>query len=157
MSQCKVLEEGRRRSIQQRPADALTTSDDVNQTALGKGLENRSRSYAPYFFDFSTADRLTVGNDRERLQRCRGQPLRTRGELRALDCLRVLRTRKNLPAACNLDQLNTVTIGFVMIAELQKGLVQRRLAVFGVSSDGTQRFRGDWCSAREERGLKQLR
>ena len=81
--------------------------------------------------DLGAADRLTVGDDRERLERRGGEPRRPRRELRALDRLGVLGAREDLPAAADLDELDAVAVDVVVLAQLvergcERGLATRR-------------------------------
>ena len=68
MPQRELLQERRRRAVVKRTPEAFAAPDDVDQSALVKRLEDRSRPDAPDLFDLGAADRLAVGDDRERLE-----------------------------------------------------------------------------------------
>lgn len=157
MAERELLEKDRRRTVKQRAADAVAPSHYVDEPALVQRFQNRPGADASYFFDFRSLDRLPVRNDRERLQRRRGETLRPASKLGTLDRLRVLRARQNLPAPRYFDELYAVAIFFIVRAKLGQSFVYRGIAVFGVRANRAQVGEGHWHRAREERGLKQLR
>src|SRR6185503_12144305 len=122
MSQREVLEEKRGGAVQQRPPQAFRPTNDVDETALVQGLEHAADVHAADFLDLRPPDGLTVGDDGERLQRGRGEPLGTRRELRAFDCFGVLGAREDLPAATDLGELDTMALRVIV----QPELVERR-------------------------------
>ena len=71
------------------------------------------------------------------------EPLRARGELRALDRLGVLGARQDLPAAADLDELDAMSVDVVVLAQLVERGAQRGRRRFGVergsSSEGMGR------------------
>ena len=64
------------------------------------GLANAADGHAANLLDLGAADRLSIRDDRQRLERRTGEPRRTRRELRPFDRLGVLGARQDLPAAC---------------------------------------------------------
>src|SRR5688500_1232392 len=118
VSQRELLEEDRGRAVEQRPADSLAAPDDVDEPALVDRLENAADGDAADLLDLGAADRLPVGDDRQRLERGRRETLRARRELGALDRLGVLRARQDLPALADLHELDAVTIDLVVLADL---------------------------------------
>ena len=86
----------------------------------------------------------------------RGQPRRTRRELRALDRLGVLGARQDLPAAADLDELDAVSVDVVVLAQFHRArTAARRRDASG--SSARQLVGGDGTSAGKQRGFKQLR
>ena len=73
MPQRKMLEEDRRRSVQQRTAEPFGATDDVDEAALVQRLEHAADGHAADLFDFGAADRLAIRDDRQRLERRAGQ------------------------------------------------------------------------------------
>src|SRR5690242_6564452 len=151
MSQRKLLEERRSCSIKQGSSHSFTAADDFDQLALVKRFQNRTTSHTANLLDLCTPDWLSICDDSECLQCSSGKSLRSGRELRALDCLRVFRPRENLPAACNLDELDSVLIVIVVMTQL----VQRFGHIFRLDLwiiDHSLEIRqGDGMSAREER------
>jgi hypothetical protein len=125
--------------------------------SLVERLENRAGAYPADLLDLGSPDRLAIGDDRERLERRGGQALRPRCELGALDRLGVFGSSENLPSSGNFDQLDSVTLVVVVIAQLGERRFERRLTIIGVRSHDAQRVDRNRNRAREERGLKQLR
>src|SRR5690242_3716859 len=105
MPQRELLQKRRRRTIEKRPAESLPAADDVDKCALVERFENRARTHTTDLLYLGASDRLSVGDDRERLERGGRQPLRASGELGALDRFGVFRPRQNLPAAGDFDEL----------------------------------------------------
>jgi len=157
MPEGELLEEGRCRSVKERPSQTFTPADDVYQPTLAQRFEDRARAHSPYLLDLRSTDRLPVRNYRERLERSGGKALRACCQLGSLDRFRVFRARKNLPSTCDFDQLNSVTVGVVVISKLLERRVERRLAIVRVSSHHAQRVDRNGNGAREERRFKQLR
>ncbi len=122
-----------------------------------EGFKNRASTDTPDLFDFCAADRLSIGNDRQRLQRRCRQSLWPRRELCPLDRFCVFRTRQNLPSTGNLDELHSVTIRVVVQPQLFERRLQCRIALVGVRSYRTQVGSRHRCRAREKRCFKQLR
>src|SRR2546423_3656375 len=116
MPQCELLQERRRRTIEKWTAESLSTTDDVDKSALVQRFEDCTGTNTTNFLDLRASDRLAVGDDRQRLERGSRQPLWPGGKLSALDGLSVLRARQYLPAAGDFDELDTVTIVVVMRA-----------------------------------------
>ena len=54
----ELLEEERRRAVQQRPPEALTACDDLDECALQQRLEDGANVDAADLRDFGTSDRL---------------------------------------------------------------------------------------------------
>ena len=127
MTQREVLEEYRRRAVQQRTTEPFGATDDVDQAALVQRLEHAADRDAANLLDLGAADRLTIRDDRERLERGAGQSRRTRRELRALDRFGVFGARQDLPAAADLDELDAVSVDVVVLAQfVERGLQLRR-------------------------------
>ena len=157
MPQCELLKERRSGAVEKWAAETFASPGDVDEAALVQRFENRSRANSPYLFDFRSAYRLPVSDYGESFERRRGQALRPRGQLGSLDCLGVLWAGKNLPAAGDFDQLDSVTVGVVVLSQLLERRIERRLAIVGVGGHEAQRVDRNGNSAREERRLKQLR
>src|SRR3954463_2189684 len=66
MPESEMFEEHWRRSVQQRSAKTFPATRDVDQSALVQRLEHAADGHSPYFFDLDSADRLSIGNDRQR-------------------------------------------------------------------------------------------
>src|SRR5690242_16874963 len=128
MPQCELLEKRWRGAIQQRAAESFAAPYDVNQPALVQRFENRARSDAPDLFDLRAANRLAIRDDCQCLQGGGGQPLWAGGELRALDCLGVFGPREDLPAARDLEELDTVSVAVVVRTQFVERLIQRALS-----------------------------
>src|SRR5688572_15930240 len=111
----EVLEEERRRSVQQRPPQSFRPTDDVDQPALVQRLEHTADRDAPDLLDVGARDRLLIGDDRQRLERGTGEPLRTSRELGALDRFGVFGPCEDLPPAGDLEQLDTMSLDVVML------------------------------------------
>src|SRR5687767_8316704 len=151
----EVLEEERRRSVQQRPPQSLRPANDVDQTALVQRLEDAADRDTPDLLDVGARDRLSIGDDRQRLERGTGEPLRTSRELGALDHLGVFGAGEDLPPAGDLEQLDTMPLDVVMLPDLvERGGYGSGARV--VVKRG-ELLRRDWTAAREQRRLKQLR
>jgi hypothetical protein len=156
MPQRKLLEEQSRSAVMKRTPQAFTPADDVDQAALVKRFENRPRTDTPDLLDLGATDWLPVGNYRERFERRRRQSLRPRGKLRPLYRFGVLGPGQYLPTSGNRHELDTVTIGVVVMPQLlERGL--ERLRFVGVRSYRAQSVGWDRSGAREERRFKQLR
>src|SRR5688572_19908600 len=155
VTESKMLQKQRRRPVEQRSAHSLTAADDVDETPLVQRLEDAANGDPANLLDLGASNRLTVRDDRERLERRRRQSLRARGQLRALDRLGVLDAREDLPPSGKLRELDAMTVGLVVLAQLVQRLLDdggRRLGIQGGQLVGRNRAR-----ARKERGLKQLR
>src|SRR5262245_65244418 len=116
MPQRKMLEEDGRRAIQQRATETLPPSDDVDEAAFVHRFQNAADVHPSDLFDVGTADGLAVRDDGKRLERGRRQASRPGRELRAFDGLGVLGPCEDLPAAADLDQLDTVPLDVVVLA-----------------------------------------
>ena len=103
----------------------------------------------------SRADRLSIGDDGERLERRAGEPGRARRQLRALDGLGVLGPREDLPPAAELLQLDAVAVDVVVLAQL----LERGLQLGGrrIRFEDGELLGRDRSCAGEQRGFKQLR
>src|SRR5205809_110533 len=55
-----------------RPAESFAAPNDVDQSALVQSLEDAANVDTANLLDLGSADRLTIGNDGERLERGRG-------------------------------------------------------------------------------------
>src|SRR5579862_3617376 len=99
MPQRELLEERRRRSIEERAAEPFGSPNDVDQAALEQRLEHAAHRHTANFLDVGARDGLAVRDDRQRLERRRGEALRPGRQLGTLDGLRELRAREYLPAA----------------------------------------------------------
>src|SRR5688572_1015854 len=155
VAQSEVLQEERRRAVQQRTTETFRAPDDIDESALVQRLEHATDVDAANVLDLRASDGLPIRDERQGLQRGGRQPLRTRGELGALDRFRVLGARENLPAAPDLDELDAVPFGVVMQSNLVERGTQRRGRRLRV--ERAELVQRDWSRAREERGLKQLR
>jgi len=118
MTQRKLLEESRSRSVKERSAQSLTTPHDIDESALVKRLEYRPGANASDLLDLRATNRLPVRDDGERLECRRRKTLGPRGQLGTLDGFGVLGPGKDLPAATDFYQLDAVTIHLVMLAQL---------------------------------------
>src|SRR5256885_16477584 len=114
MPQRELLQERRRRTIEKRPSETFSPTDNVDESALVQRFEDRTGADTANLFDLSASDGLAVGDDRQRLERCGRQPLWARGELNALDRFRVFWPRQNLPATGDFNELHTVPVAVVM-------------------------------------------
>src|SRR5438105_1724681 len=83
MTQGEVLEKHRRRAVHQGTAESLSAADDIDQATFMERLQHSADSDTTNLLDLGATDRLAIGNDRERLERGGGEPLRARRELRA--------------------------------------------------------------------------
>ena len=83
MAEGELLEEERRRAVQQRTPEPFGAPDHIDQPALVQRLEHAAHVDAADLLDLGAADRLAVGDDRERLERGGRQALR-----RAASCAR---------------------------------------------------------------------
>src|SRR5690348_10569423 len=83
VTQRKVFEEDRRGAVQQRPTQTFPAPHDVDETTLVQRLEHTTHCDTADLLDLGTPDRLSVRDDRQRLERRRGEALGTRGQLRA--------------------------------------------------------------------------
>src|SRR5690349_3220764 len=110
MPQREVLEKDRRRSVQQRPTEPLATTHHVNETTLVQRLEHTAHRDSTNLLDLGAADRLTIRDTRQRLERGCREALRTRRELRTLDHLGVFGARENLPSPADLHELHAMAI-----------------------------------------------
>src|SRR5664279_4728217 len=155
MAERELLEKYWRRAVEQRTSKPLGAADDSDQSALEQRAQHPAHGDAANLLDLGSSNRLAIGDDRERLERGRGEARGTRCELRALDRLGVLGARQNLPAAAELDELDAVALGVVSLTHL----VERAGELVGARGgvECCELARGEWASAREERGLKQLR
>src|SRR6185437_2829523 len=153
MPQCEMLQEQWRGAIQQRTPHPLAATNDVHETALLERLENRARADTANVLDLHSANRLAIRNYRECLQRRARQTLRPRRELRALDRLRVFRTREYLPPVAHSNELHAVALVVVTLANF----IQRRRdgGGSGFRIQLTQCVRGNRARTREERGFQQ--
>src|ERR1051325_3033417 len=68
MSEGEMLQEERRRPIEQRSPQTLSASSDVDQAAFMKRFQNAADGHAANLLDLDTADRLSIGDDREGLE-----------------------------------------------------------------------------------------
>src|SRR6185312_7603685 len=153
MPQREMLEKQWSRAIQQRTAHPLAAAHHVDETSLLQRLENRTGANTANVLDLHSADRLTVRDYRERLQRSAGQPLRTRGQLRPLDCLGVFRTREYLPAIAHRDELHAVTLVVVALANFIQRRGDRGRRGFRIQL--VERIGWNRTGACEQRGLQQ--
>src|SRR2546423_698661 len=138
-----------------RRAESLSAPDHIDQATFMERLQHSADSDTTNLLDLGATDRLAIGNDRERLERGGGEPLRARRELRALDCFGVLGARENLPAASDFLQLDTVAVDVIVLTQLVDGRGEGSGRVVG--RQRRQLLGGYRTRAREERGLKQLR
>ncbi len=134
--EAKDFEEKRRGLVEQRPAGLLGAPGDANDLALQQRGDDAIDRDAAHRFDFRPADRLPVGDHRERFQRWLAEfrrlrllekPARPRGEL--APCL------EHIPASNSLHHQARAALGQPRL-ELGNGifdflrgalLVQRRL------------------------------
>src|SRR5262245_26851313 len=110
MPERKLLEKDRRRAVQERAAQTLRASNDIDESALVQRLEHAPHAHAANLLDLRAADRLAIRDDRERLERCGRQALRARRQLRALDRLRVFGAREDLPSPAHFHELDAVAL-----------------------------------------------
>jgi segregation and condensation protein A len=80
MAQRELLQELRGGAIEQWPADALGAPHHLHEAALQQRAKQAPRGDAADVLDLGTPDRLSVGDDGERLERRAREPLRARGE-----------------------------------------------------------------------------
>src|SRR5262245_59912740 len=111
-----MLEEDRRRAIQQWPAQSLRPADDVDESTLVQRLQYTADRDATNLFDLGATDRLSIRHDRQCLQRRSRKPVWARRQLSALDRLGVFGTSEDLPPSSNLLQLYAVTVDVVVLA-----------------------------------------
>jgi hypothetical protein len=71
-----VIEKKLRRFVQKRTSGNFRATGDFHETAFHQGLQHSIDADTADGFDISTCNRLAVGNDRERLERGRGQARR---------------------------------------------------------------------------------
>jgi hypothetical protein len=93
----ELLEEGRRRAVEERAPEPLAPTDHVDQPALEQRLEHAAHGHAADLLDLRAPDRLAVGDDGERLERRGVSRCGRWAELGALDGLGVLGARQQLP------------------------------------------------------------
>src|SRR5687768_11169472 len=118
MPEREMLEEQRGRPVQQRAAQAFRAPNHVDESALVQRLEHTAYVYSADLLHLRAADRLAIGDDRERLERGGRQALRTGRQLRALDRFGVLRASEDLPAAADLGELHAMSLDVVVLADL---------------------------------------
>ena len=70
MAQRELFEEERRRPVEERTAKPFAARDHVNEAAFEERFQNCPNVHPPDLGDIGAADRLPVGNDRERFE-CR--------------------------------------------------------------------------------------
>src|SRR3954454_8528282 len=155
MTEREMLEKDGRGAVHQRTAEAFAAPDDVDETTLVQRLEHAANADATNLLDLGAADRLPIGDDRQRLERGGGKPLRSRRELRALDRFGVLGAGEDLPTAGDLLELHAVAVDVVVLAQLVDGGSESGQRV--VRGGGMQLLGRDRARAREECRLKQLR
>lgn len=153
----ELLEKSGRGAVKKRASHPFAASNDLDQLTLVQRLEHLAAPNAADVLDLGTSDWLAIGNDGQSFEGRRRKPLRSRGELRALDRLGELGSRQYLPATCNFDELDSVAVVVVVTLQLlERGndVVGRCLAIGG---HRLQVGDGNWVGAREERRFKQLR
>ena len=122
MPKCELLEEDRRRAVEQRTTEAFGATDDIDQSPLEKRLEHTSDGNAADLFDLGSPDGLSIRDDRERLERRTGQPMWASRE-RTRSIASVLGARENPPPAPDFNELDAVAGGVVPHAQP----IERRL------------------------------
>ena len=97
-----MQQEVTRRRIQKGLAHDLFAPGDADHAALEQRLDHATRVAAAQLLDLRPRDRLTIGDDRQRLEACHGQ-LVAAGDLEeAAQVAMKLRARHQAHAACNL-------------------------------------------------------
>ncbi len=120
VAQVEELEELLRGAVQQRPARLVALADDLDQVPLEQRLDDRAAVHPADVLDLGPGHRLAVGDDRQRLERGAGEPLRLDLEEAAHE-LRVGRVGAKLPAARDLvqdDAAHPVAIVALKLLEL---------------------------------------
>ena len=102
-----------------------------------KRFEDGPCTDASDLLNLCATNRLPISDDGERLERRSRKSLRPCGQLGALDCLGVLRPRKDLPPAANLYQLDAMTVDFIVVAQLFQRRFERGLSIVRMISSAS--------------------
>src|SRR5439155_22033267 len=129
--------------------------DDLHQPTLAQLLDHRARIHAPDLVYFYPSHGLPVGDDGQRLERRRAEPPRAQRELCAIERLRVLTPRQELPALRDLDELNPVVARRERVPQLGQGAAHGRRARLRI--EGQQLLDRERPGRREQRRLNELR
>ena len=118
-------------------------------------FEHTAHSHTANLFDLGASNRLAVGDDGHRFERCRRQPLRTHRYLRALNCFGVFGARQDLPPTALLQQLDAMSIDIIVLAQFVERRCYRCKTRLGVQC--RQCVERNGARGGEQRGFKQLR
>src|SRR5207249_4046609 len=149
--QSENLLKRRRGAVEQRAAKAFAARDDFDETTLDQLVHDGARIDPADLVDLEAPDRLPVRDDGEGFERGGRQPARPQRKLRALDRLRILAPRQELPSLGDLGQLDAVVFLIVVFNLFERGAhvpVARRERLELLQRQRARR--------RKQRGFKQL-
>lgn len=155
MTKREVFQKYGRGPVQKRASNSFGAALDVYQATVEQLAQHTPYGDSPDFLDLGAPHWLPVCDDRQRLERSTGKSLRPGGQLRALNRFREFGASEDLPTPCYLNQLDAVTLGFVLPSQL---IQCKEDAGWGcIRIECNELVRQGRPATRYERGLKQLR